>query len=83
MTVFVFVYAHARGIFRLVYAAEERQHRRACLQFRRCPAKYQLQGRRAWLPPVSGEGFPRNCMILLGHRRLQYIGEEPLGVAGG
>jgi hypothetical protein len=22
-------------------------------------------------------------MILLGHRRLQYIGEEPLGVAGG
>jgi hypothetical protein len=32
---------------------------------------------------VSGEGLPRNWMILLGHRRLQYIGEEPLGVAGG
>jgi hypothetical protein len=24
---------------------------------------------------VSGEGLPRNWMILLGHRRLQYIGE--------
>jgi hypothetical protein len=32
---------------------------------------------------VSGEGLPRNWMILLGHRRLQYIGEEPLGVIGG
>jgi hypothetical protein len=32
---------------------------------------------------VSGEGLPRNWMILLDHRRLQYIGEEPLGVAGG
>jgi hypothetical protein len=32
---------------------------------------------------VSGEGLPRNWMILLGHRRLQYIGEEPRGVAGG
>jgi hypothetical protein len=31
---------------------------------------------------VSGEGLSRNWMILLGHRRLQYIGEEPLGVAG-
>jgi hypothetical protein len=26
---------------------------------------------------VSGEGLPRNWMILLGHRMLQYIGEEP------
>jgi hypothetical protein len=32
---------------------------------------------------VRGEGLLRNWMILLGHRRLQYIGEEPLGVAGG
>jgi hypothetical protein len=32
---------------------------------------------------VSGEGLPQNWIILLGHRRLQYIGEEPLGVAGG
>jgi hypothetical protein len=32
---------------------------------------------------VSGDGLPRNWMILLGHRRLQYIEEEPLGVAGG
>jgi hypothetical protein len=32
---------------------------------------------------VSGEGLLQNWMILLGHRRLQYIGEEPLGVAGG
>jgi hypothetical protein len=32
---------------------------------------------------VSGEGLPRNWMILLGHRMLQYIGEELLGVAGG
>jgi hypothetical protein len=32
---------------------------------------------------VSGEELPRNWMILLSHRRLQYIGEEPLGVAGG
>jgi hypothetical protein len=32
---------------------------------------------------VSGEGLSWNWMILLGHRRLQYIGEEPLGVAGG
>jgi hypothetical protein len=31
---------------------------------------------------VSGEGLSQNWMILLGHRRLQYIGEEPLGVAG-
>jgi hypothetical protein len=31
----------------------------------------------------SGEGLPRNWMILLDHRRLQYIWEEPLGVAGG
>jgi hypothetical protein len=31
---------------------------------------------------VSGEGLPWNWMILLGHRRLQYIGEEPLGVVG-
>lgn len=38
----VFVYAR---IFCLVYAAEERQHRRACLHLRRCPAKYQLPGR--------------------------------------
>ncbi len=30
---------------------------------------------------VSREGLPQNWMILLGHRRLQYIGEEPLGVA--
>jgi hypothetical protein len=30
-----------------------------------------------------GEGLPWNWMILLGHRRLQYIVEEPLGVAGG
>jgi hypothetical protein len=35
------------------------------------------------LNSVSGEGLPLNWMILLGHRRLQYIGEEPLGVAGG
>jgi hypothetical protein len=34
-------------------------------------------------PIVSGEGLSQNWMILLGHRRLQYIGEEPLGVAGG
>jgi hypothetical protein len=32
---------------------------------------------------VSGDGLSRNWMILLGHRRLQYIGEEPLWVAGG
>jgi hypothetical protein len=32
---------------------------------------------------VSGEGLPRNWMMLFGHRRLQYIGEELLGVAGG
>jgi hypothetical protein len=32
---------------------------------------------------VSGEGLPWNWMILLGHKRLQYIGEELLGVAGG
>jgi hypothetical protein len=32
---------------------------------------------------VSGERLPRNWMILLGHRRLQYVGEEPLGVASG
>jgi hypothetical protein len=32
---------------------------------------------------VSGEGLSRNWMILLGHIRLQYIGEEPLGVASG
>jgi hypothetical protein len=32
---------------------------------------------------VSGEGLSWNWMILLGHRRLQYIGEEPLEVAGG
>jgi hypothetical protein len=32
---------------------------------------------------VSGDGLQRNWMILLGHRRLQYIGEEPLGVVGG
>jgi hypothetical protein len=32
---------------------------------------------------VSGEGLPRNWMILLGHRRLQYIDEELLGVTGG
>jgi hypothetical protein len=32
---------------------------------------------------VSGEGLLQNWMILLGHRRLQYIGEEPLGMAGG
>jgi hypothetical protein len=32
---------------------------------------------------VSGEGLPWNWMILLGHRRLQYIGEESLGVADG
>jgi hypothetical protein len=31
---------------------------------------------------VSGEGLPRNWMILLGHIRLQYIGEGPLEVAG-
>jgi hypothetical protein len=29
---------------------------------------------------VSGEGLLRNWMILLGDKRLQYIGEEPLGV---
>jgi hypothetical protein len=33
--------------------------------------------------PVSGDGLPWNWMILLGYRRLQYIGEEPLWVAGG
>jgi hypothetical protein len=33
--------------------------------------------------PVNGEGLSWNWMILLGHRRLQYIGEETLGVAGG
>jgi hypothetical protein len=32
---------------------------------------------------VSEEGLPRNWMILLGHKRLQYIGEEPLGMVGG
>jgi hypothetical protein len=31
---------------------------------------------------ISGEGLPWNWMILLGHKRLKYIGEEPLGVAG-
>jgi hypothetical protein len=29
------------------------------------------------VPFVSGEGLPRNWMILLGHRRLQYIGRKP------
>jgi hypothetical protein len=32
---------------------------------------------------VNGEGLSQNWMILLGHRRLQFIGEKPLGVAGG
>jgi hypothetical protein len=32
---------------------------------------------------VSGEGLPRNWIILLGHGRLQYIEEELLGVADG
>jgi hypothetical protein len=32
---------------------------------------------------ISGEGLPQNWMTLLGHRRLQYIGEESLGVASG
>jgi hypothetical protein len=32
---------------------------------------------------ISGEGLLQNWMILLGHRRLQYIAEESLGVAGG
>jgi hypothetical protein len=31
---------------------------------------------------VSGEGLPQNWMILLGHRMLQYIGDEPLRMAG-
>jgi hypothetical protein len=44
--------------------------------------KKQKRGREKNLT-VSGEGLPWNWMILLGHRRLQYIGEEPLGVAGG
>jgi hypothetical protein len=32
---------------------------------------------------VSGDGLSRNWVILLGHRRLQYVGEETLGVADG
>jgi hypothetical protein len=32
---------------------------------------------------VTGEGLSRNWIILLSHRMLQYIGEEPLKVAGG
>jgi hypothetical protein len=35
------------------------------------------------MDPVSGEGLPQNWMILLGHKSLQYIGDESQGVAGG
>jgi hypothetical protein len=45
--------------------------------------KNQIKKRGKDNKTVSGEGLPRNWMILLGHRRLQYIGEKSLGVAGG